>query len=233
MKHGWVVSDLHIFAARSDGARWLPELNRTARESDFLVLNGDIFDFRWTRLPTVAQTVQEAARMMGVLALANPACDIHYVLGNHDCLEPFVRELEKLAMERANFRLHHTHVRLGPVLFLHGDLALGGKKHDPWTRPLMAAEKRKGPVAGRVYRWAVTARLHRVPELLHGRNRTARRIHGRLNLAGDSRWQGVERVYFGHTHRPYASHVVEGVEFHNTGSAIRHGRHNFAKVELP
>ena len=103
MKRGWVVSDLHIFASRSDGAHWLPELNRAAREADFLVLNGDIFDFRWSRLPTITQTIREAAGMISVLAVSNPKCDLHYVLGNHDCLEPFVAALEKLAKERGNF----------------------------------------------------------------------------------------------------------------------------------
>ena len=43
------VSDLHLFANRSNAHRYLEEIARAASRAEVFVLGGDIFDFRWSR----------------------------------------------------------------------------------------------------------------------------------------------------------------------------------------
>ena len=44
------VSDLHLFAHRSIGAECFDSIRPQLATTDVLVLNGDIFDFRWATL---------------------------------------------------------------------------------------------------------------------------------------------------------------------------------------
>jgi hypothetical protein len=50
-RRGLVVSDLHLFARRSRGMTCFESLRGELESVDVLVLNGDIFDFRWSVLP--------------------------------------------------------------------------------------------------------------------------------------------------------------------------------------
>ena len=68
-------------------------------QADVLVLNGDIFDFRWSTLDDHHATVQAALAWLGDQLLKRPTQEIHFVLGNHDCLDPFVEALDVLAKE--------------------------------------------------------------------------------------------------------------------------------------
>ncbi|MEN8773858.1 MAG: hypothetical protein ABF379_09885 [Akkermansiaceae bacterium] len=45
---GLVISDLHLFAGRSDGAVLFKGIQSQLKSVDLLVLNGDTFDFRWS-----------------------------------------------------------------------------------------------------------------------------------------------------------------------------------------
>ena len=49
---GMAVSDLHLFAYRSAGEEYFNSLRPQLNATDILVLNGDIFDFRWSTLPS-------------------------------------------------------------------------------------------------------------------------------------------------------------------------------------
>ena len=115
------VSDLHLFARRSDAPRYVEAIRTAARRSAVLVLGGDIFDFSWSTLPTVEDTVSAAFHWLQHLAAENPQCQIHYLLGNHDYCQPFLEFLEQHAHLIPNFAWHHFYLRLGPNIFLHGD----------------------------------------------------------------------------------------------------------------
>ena len=47
----YFVSDLHLFANRSNAHRYLEEIALAASQAEVFVLGGDIFDFRWSRIP--------------------------------------------------------------------------------------------------------------------------------------------------------------------------------------
>jgi len=63
---GIVLSDLHLFARRSQAADCMHRLRTELATVRVLVLNGDIFDFRWSTLRDLETTVA-AALERGVL----------------------------------------------------------------------------------------------------------------------------------------------------------------------
>ena len=71
---GHVLSDLHLFTSRSDGERWEDDIAGAAGEGDFLVLNGDIFDFRWSTLPSVDATLDAAVAWLDRWLVEFPRC---------------------------------------------------------------------------------------------------------------------------------------------------------------
>ncbi len=221
MKSGYVVSDLHLFAERSAAHGLMDELRESARKADFLVLNGDIFDFRWTVLPTIEDTARAAARWLGDLAAEHPHCRFFYVMGNHDALEPFADELADLAGRTHNIDWFPSHLRLDNALFLHGDLPLRRRRTAGFTRQIAATERIKGGFLTLCYRFLIATRALRIGSLFHRRRRCAKRILRSLS-AQDADWtDGITDVYFGHTHAPYSDFRCDGVTFHNTGSAVR------------
>jgi UDP-2,3-diacylglucosamine hydrolase len=219
---GHVVSDLHLFAQRSVGDDFLPAMKEAVSTADFFVLNGDIFDFQWTTLRSVRQSVRAAASWIHDLVDAGNGCRIHYVMGNHDALSPFAFLLDDLARQHEHFHWHESYLRIGPNLFLHGDLPLG---HDP---PRLARNRykpdvrRRGRFLNNAYRLFVASRLHRRVERFISRERCALKILTALRELDPDLRRSLTDIYFGHTHTPFTDFAVDGLRFHNTGSGIRH-----------
>ena len=222
LRRGHVVSDLHLFAHRSEGHRHLQAMSRLAQDADFLVLNGDIVDFRWTTLACSETTARVGVDWLASLALAAPNCELFYVLGNHDRLAFFAAHLEALAAERARFHWHPTHVRIGPCLFLHGDLTFDRTCPDPFGVSMRPTHRVRGAAMNLGYRALIAARVHRMAHPFFHPRRCARRISRCLQQAHPDLADGLTDVYFGHTHRPFTDFRHDGLIFHNTGSTVRH-----------
>ena len=111
-RRGIVVSDLHLFAHRSHGDACFQSLRAELESVDLLVLNGDIFDFRWSTLRGHDTTADAAAIWLQNLAADFPRCEIHYVLGNHDCLSLFRKRLPLLCSAESRLHWHEHHLRL-------------------------------------------------------------------------------------------------------------------------
>lgn len=222
---GLVISDLHLFARRSDGEACFASLRGRLQEADTLVLNGDVFDFRWSRFPTAADTARAARRWLeGVLA-AFPGCAVHYVLGNHDCLATFEPHLADLASRSPRFTWHPEWCRLGRAMFVHGDCAQRLLDADGFRayRAAWQSDHRRGPeLAATAYQWADRLGITR---LVHAwefpRRETIRRVSHYLDHACPDWRSATTDCYFGHTHLPFAHEEFRGIRFHNTGSAIR------------
>lgn len=86
MKSGLVLSDLHLFSPRSEGFERMAALWDEVTRAEVLVLNGDIFDFRWTCLPDEAATLTAALDWLHKLLDDFEGSAIHYVLGNRPLL---------------------------------------------------------------------------------------------------------------------------------------------------
>ena len=219
----YFVSDLHLFANRSNGHRYLEEIVRTASRADVFVLGGDIFDFRWSRIPTL-KAVQRAGQWLVELTSACPRCQFHLVLGNHDYHQALIDRLLDLEQQVTNLSWHRYYVRLGSSVFLHGDVA--DKEMD--SRMLAEAReewldaRRRGPFLSMLYDVVVLTRLHKpFPHLVYSKRIVVRRILKYLENIGEGPRNGVRDVYFGHTHRKLANYHYRGLAFHNGGAPIK------------
>jgi UDP-2,3-diacylglucosamine hydrolase len=217
------ISDLHLFANRSDASRYLDAIAHAASRADFFVLGGDIFDFRWARIPTL-EAVDRAIRWLTELTTFCPNCQFHMVLGNHDYHQAFIDRLMKVGPQVENLTWHRFYVRLGNSVFLHGDVA--DKEMD--ARMLAEAraewldERRRGPFMSKLYDVVVLTRLHKpVPYLVYSKPIVARRILRYLQNIGEGPANGVRNVYFGHTHTKMSNYQYHGLKFHNGGAPIK------------
>jgi UDP-2,3-diacylglucosamine hydrolase len=221
---GVVLSDLHLFSGRSDGATCLESIRPTLESATILVLNGDIFDFRWSTLRDSQRTLAAALEWLGKLAGELSECRIHFIVGNHDCCRTFTAHLAQLAARQPRFQWHEYFLRLGPALFLHGDCAHRPMNHQGLNgfRELWRGDWQRGRLLTAGYRWVdrlgITRRVH---EWHFPRQRTVERIAFYLDDACAGWRQSTRHCYFGHTHLPFADYEFNGVKFHNTGSAIR------------
>ena len=230
LQHGYVLSDLHMFAHRSTAADHLSTIREIAGEADFLVLNGDIFDFRWSTLAGADETAHVAVDWLASLVLGVNGCEVFYVLGNHDRFAFFADHLQGLAEQTDNFHWHASHVRLGQCLFLHGDLVFDRKCADPFGELFAPPEAKRHRAMHLGYRAIVATRAHRVAHPFVGPSRCARRIVGSLNRSHRPLRDGLTDVYFGHSHRAFSNFSYDGLLFHNTGSAVRHLRSDLLPV---
>jgi len=232
MQTGYVISDLHVFASWSWVGKHLDRMHEAAEGADFFVLNGDIFDFRWSTLGGAEATLGAAVEWLDRFAAAHPGCRVYYVLGNHDGFAGLAHRMEGLARERENFEWRPASLRMGSVLFAHGDLfCMEGQ--NPFERPMAAGGRRFGGPLSWLYHgihtihgtWVVHRRF--TPLWL------ARIIVRSLAGAPSELAAGITDVYCGHTHVAFSDFVYQGLTIHNTGSGIKHLNCNLCKVSIP
>jgi len=231
MLSGHVISDLHLFTPWSAAPKYLGRIRSAAGESDFFVLNGDVFDFRWSVLPTTEEGVRAAVAWLRTFACEHPTCHVHYVMGNHDGLELLAEHLDVLAGETENLSWHPAYLRIGGALFVHGDLFLRKRVADPFRRRLAPSIRRKHRALNRCYRLLHAMRVHRWHAPIYGSRRCARKILRALRSAGGA--DGVTDVYFGHTHASFTDYTSGGITFHNTGSVINGLPWHLLPVQIP
>jgi len=222
LRDGYVISDLHLFSDRSTAAQQIGRIRRTARGADFLVLNGDIFDFEWSTMGPPDAAAEMAVDLLASLVAGSDGCQVFYVLGNHDRFRFFATHLDTLAREHATFHWHPTHVRLGRCLFLHGDLMFDRRCEDPFGGDMADNTRTRSQAMHLGYRALIATRVHRFAKPFYRPRRCARRILGCLRRSHPTLREGLTDVYFGHTHRGFANFHYEGITFHNSGCAIRH-----------
>lgn len=221
---GLVLSDLHLLAPRSEGERLVEEWNDSLCSAEVLVLNGDTFDFRWSRLGCEQRSIAAAIGWVEDLLGRFGGRELHYLAGNHDCLVPFRSRLDDLVRVHPVLRCHDLHLRMGRALFLHGDCANRKmtesglqRSREGWSR-----DRPRGRTRAALYQaidaLGVTETFHRwyfPPE------RTSARVAHYLDDALPAWRNEIDDCYLGHTHVPFRDHLHEGVRFHNTGSGIR------------
>ncbi len=220
---GCVLSDLHYLSSRSCYDALRSEIHARLSTAAVIVLNGDIFDFRWSSLPRLEDSLQRAIQELESLCRTHPTTRIHYVLGNHDCHPLFVEALNRLIQRFPQISQHAHEVQIGSSLFLHGDILQAGsrtrleayrtrfhrdhhllKGFDPLYQTLHNlgfAELYSHISSTRTHTWA--RQLHRL-------------IHiGELRVKGE-----VRDVYYGHTHSPSTNIMYRGRRYHNTGAVL-------------
>jgi UDP-2,3-diacylglucosamine hydrolase len=213
-----------MFCKRSHWEEHLEAIEEAAADADIFVFNGDTFDFKWTTLSSVEATVEAAVAYLEDFAHRHPGCRVHVNLGNHDHVQPFIDALAALARRTENLTWHPYYLRVGNTLFIHGDVA---------TRKMNQAQleayrsnwlhhKKQGKIKNRFYDAAFRARAHvAISRLAHPPRRTLQRVHSYIHDIGHGEPEGVENVYFGHTHVAVNGARYGGVTFHNGGAPMR------------
>jgi len=221
---GIVISDLHMFSARSRAGELMEEIHQSIRDADVLVLNGDTFDFRWSTLPSHDESVVAALRWLENLAARHSHCSIQVVLGNHDYCKGFIEGLGPLEDRMDNLFWHEFYLQLGDALFIHGDCADHKMTHDRLVskRQNWKEDRKQKPTwLGKAYKRAdrlgITAA---VPKVVARPKQVAKRIIYYLEDAAPGLAHIVSDIYFGHTHLPLTDYVHGKWRFHNTGSGV-------------
>lgn len=233
---GLFLSDLHLFSRRSVGQQYWDQHRDLIASASSIVLGGDIFDFRWSRLGDFDTTLAAAdAWIQGAIALNSDASWV-YLLGNHDCHPRVQQMLTSLSEQYSSFRWSPTHWQIGPNVFLHGDV-LDGMQHAGGLdgyRAHFHEEKPRGPLSNLLYSAILPTRLQGlIPRLRHTRHQTCRRLLDYLKSCDNAPLTAATNIYFGHTHVPMHDYAVDEFRFFNPGSGIRYLTFQPASFTVP
>ena len=229
-KHGYVISDLHIFAKWSSVDKYMSDIRKAASDAAFFVFNGDIFDFRWTVLSSAEETAKSAIKWFAELCSEFPECQFYYVLGNHDCHVKLLDLLTELAEGKPNFHWYDSHIKIGPVLFMHGDLIFKKKNGTPFKRKTFNKEKPRSAIIGTGYHLAIMLGAHSLLKQVYAKEKYARYVIEAVRDEDPKHLDGVKEIYLGHTHVSFSDFEYNGIIFHNTGSAVHDLHCNMMKV---
>lgn len=222
MGEGFVFSDLHMFAHRSDAARLQAQIEQAVRKAKMVVLNGDIFDFKWSKFSSIAESVEEALLWLQKLCALNSNCTFYYLLGNHDAHPLFVKALAELCKVVPNLKYEEFHLVLGKNLFLHGDVCdLKENESLEQHRQKFNPDRPLGPFSNLLYAIFMKLGLHKLVFLIHTKKALAQKIIAYTARDQKLSQLNIENIYFGHTHIPMSNYKFNQFKFFNTGSAIR------------
>jgi UDP-2,3-diacylglucosamine pyrophosphatase LpxH len=220
---GHTVSDLHLLTNRSSAHRFMPRMHCAASDAELFVLNGDIFDFRWSVFRRLSPSLEYVEDWISALVSRHRNCQFVFITGNHDSLPVYKDLLARMSRRYDNLAWEPDYLRIGKKVFLHGDVR---ESHTPETLAAYRARWHKPPHRKR---WTHTAYLiltwSRIPRLINElvpTQRLATAVTKYLQAELGPDFDGVQDVYCGHTHRPVTDYRWGPLRFHNTGATI-HG----------
>lgn len=224
MTTGVFLSDLHLFSRRSIGQQHWDQNKEAIGAAKSIVLSGDMFDFRWSQLGSLDDSLDAAAAWLEQAIALNSSASWVYLLGNHDCHPRMQTLLTSISDRHPNFNWSPTFWRIGSNVFLHGDV-LDGIRHAGGLeryRERFHDEKVKGQLSNLLYSAIVQTGLHRlVPRVRHTRQQTCRTLLEYLKGCETALLPEVQNIYFGHTHVPMLGYRYDRFRLHNAGSGIR------------
>jgi UDP-2,3-diacylglucosamine hydrolase len=229
----YFVSDLHLLTNRSIGYEAIQEILQNTGRIGRLILGGDIFDFCWSTHGSQYRSVLAALDWLEEICRDCPHAEIHYILGNHDYDRLFLDMLEVHQEKLPNFHWYHYFFRQGNSVFLHGDVidSRGDSDDLKRRRSLLLDAKIKGSFLQLLYDLVVFSRAHLLPpHFMNRRKEIARTLLKYLNAIGCGPADGVEHVYFGHTHTLFVNYTFQGLTFHNSGAMIKGVKYHLLEV---
>lgn len=226
MKFGATVSDLHLFSHHSRPGRYRSRILETASEAEVFVLNGDIFDFKWSEHGIFSRSVTAAVRYIEELIEAAPNCEFRITLGNHDAVPPYMEALEDLARTHENLHWHEFACIVEDRVFLHGDVIHSGCTNESLRR---FRNRLQHPANGHSLQRFAHSALHRshvqwVAFKMLPKRVLAARILAYLEHEKLLEGRRLRHVYFGHTHSGFEDFHYRGLTYHNCGSATHGSR---------
>jgi UDP-2,3-diacylglucosamine hydrolase len=234
MDFGATVSDLHVFSHHSRSKRYLARIQDTAADAKVFVLNGDIFDFKWSEHGVFSRSVTAARLFIKELVEGAPNCQFLITLGNHDAVPPYMEALDGLAEEYENLAWHEFACRVGDRIFLHGDVIHAGCTNDAIRK---FRSKLQRPANGHALQRMAHSAVHRshVSSLalrMVPKRMLASRIIAYLEHEQWLNGNDVRHIYFGHTHNHFEDFKYHGFSFHNCGAATHGARLRVVRFPL-
>ncbi|MGC9450352.1 MAG: metallophosphoesterase [Oceanipulchritudo sp.] len=234
MGYGATVSDLHLFSHHSRPERYFQRIHEAAENAGVFILNGDIFDFKWSEHGVFSRSVRAAVHFLESLLERHPACRFIVILGNHDAVPPYMEALHELSGVHQNLDWHEFACRVEDRLFLHGDVIHAGSSNEAVRR---FRSRLRHPANGHSLQRLAHKTVHRshVPWIafkMIPKRILAARI---LTYLENEKWLnggGVRHVYFGHTHNDFEDFQYRGLTFHNCGSATHGARLRIVRFSL-
>ena len=207
-------------------------LTEAMKHSEHLVLCGDIFETVYGKGRDKAAMRHHYEEIVDqwLEAASHTGCRIHMLIGNHDDSPKLVKMLErKAARMPERFTLHPVALRLGPSLFIHGDIPLRMPQYDDMSikNRFLGREKFMGQrmvegLPDRTQHWAeglakfANSKVHfmaqRVTDLMRHPQRAVNLLYANLHdsslvremeTADGSVLPPVTDVISGHTHMQY------------------------------
>jgi len=212
----------------------MDRIRDAAAHSRVFVLNGDIFDFKWSVHGLFPHSVVAARAFLESLIQPNPHCRFVVLMGNHDCVPPYRDALEDLTREFANFEWHEFFYQRGERVFLHGDVIHAGPSHESIRsfRSRLSEPSSAGSLHRLAHRSVHGSKLPGMAIRMIPKRMLARRILRYLDLEMNGTFGEVRHVYFGHTHADFEDFQHDGRFFHNCGSATHGARLRLVQFPL-
>lgn len=238
MLSGYTVSDLHLFSKRSQADRFIPAINQKAAKADLLVLNGDIFDFQWSKERRSEDTLSAAVQWIENLVTSHESCQFVFTIGNHDALPAYLHQLKGLSAKHRNLHWREHLFKIGPKLFLHGDALHGGATLEGLQAYRdSCSQKSYSNFSKNCYAGLTNLGVSSLANKLISKRRACSRLLTFLETAIPEETTNINDIYFGHTHNALDNYDLEGIRFHNcggpfTGSKFRILPFSFPKEEL-
>jgi len=234
MRIGATVSDLHLFSHHSRPGRYLRQFEAAAVEADVFVLNGDIFDFKWSEHGVFSRSVTAAVNFLETLLNEFPECQFRVILGNHDAVPAYMAALKELEKKHENLFWHEFACIVEDRIFLHGDVIHAGCTNESLRRFRSRLQR---PANGHPLQRMAHSVVHRshvqwVALRMIPKRILASRLLSYLHNENWLKGGGIQHVYFGHTHHDFEDFQYRGFVFHNSGSATHGSRLRVVKFPL-
>lgn len=229
-KHGIVISDLHLFTTKSIGhQKIVNRLKYHLKSKNFCVLNGDIFDFEWSKFKTINMAYDKSVKFLDKICQHFSKCHFYFIAGNHDCDDAFIRQLTKAKIK--NLTICETHLILKRKLFLHGDLVFKSDPN-PFERPIHSTSHVRSKFMNMLYDLVLFLRIHKIIKRFFGPRFCARKITKAINKNSKKFLKDIDDIYFGHTHNSFNNYLFKKIRFHNSGSGVKYLDMNIIEVEI-
>lgn len=219
--YGCVISDLHYLSNRAAFDRYKSAIREQLAGAEVVVLNGDIFDFRWRGKRSLEQSLDEAELLLREIVSWSPASRVCFVVGNHDSHPQFLHRLEKLSQSCERFEWEFVELIIDSNLFIHGDiLHVQSRNELEKYRAEFHDERVIYAQLALPYKYIHHLRVPRLILKSHSINRHVAHLDGLLQsgVIGNSR--RITDVFFGHTHKAFADFEYNQRRYHNTGGVL-------------
>jgi len=225
MLKGTTFSDLHLLAQRQPDNHWEEWMQLWRNDYDLCILNGDVFDFRWSKEKDRIQSLRQADHWLRQLITPKQRATFVVLQGNHDSCPHYQMILKKLASEFEHFHWQEHWWVLGDKIFLHGDAPdLSGDidaLQQYRAHHLGLSLKTPNPFRHWLYKNVTRIGLTgSVTRMLPWKQQCERTDIFLKNQLG-KRFDTITDVYLGHTHVHYTDYEFAGRRYHNCGAPFR------------